>query len=88
MPAEKYPFRQFTPLGGFTKMRYVRAAVAVAVAAASLAVMGCSYGGVAVTGDKAVVLRNDGLLYGIMNKAYVCKVSEAGLSNCNSADTP
>ena len=81
-------FRQFNPLGGFKTMRYIRAAVAVAMVAASMAVMGCNYGGVTVAGDKAVVLRNDALLMGMLRKAYVCKVSEAGLANCNTADSP
>jgi hypothetical protein len=49
---------------------------------------GCSYGGVAVAGDKVVVARNDGLLFGVLRKVVVCKVTEAGLTNCNSADAP
>jgi len=69
-------------------MRYIRAGFAVAIAALSIAVVGCNYGGVTVAGDKAVVLRNDGLLMGMMRKAYVCKVSEAGLASCQSADSP
>lgn len=49
---------------------------------------GCSYGGVAVSGDKAVVLRNDGFLYGILRKAFVCKVTDAGVTSCNSNENP
>jgi hypothetical protein len=49
---------------------------------------GCSYGGVAVAGDKAVVARNDGFLFGLLRKVVVCKVTDAGLTNCNSSDTP
>ena len=54
------------------------------------AVTACSYGGVAVTpSNKAIVMRNDHLLYGILRKAYVCDVSDAGLSNCQaSAEKP
>ena len=49
---------------------------------------GCSYAGVAVSGDKAVVLRNDGFLYGILRKAFVCKVTDAGVTSCNSNENP
>lgn len=63
----------------------------VLVAAGLLAgvLSGCSYAGAAGLGaDKVVVLRNDTLLFGILRKAFVCKVSEAGLSSCSSADAP
>jgi hypothetical protein len=49
---------------------------------------GCAYGGVAVSGDKAVVARNDGFLFGILRKVAVCKVTDAGLTSCQSADAP
>ena len=49
---------------------------------------GCAYGGVATAGDKAVVLRNDGFLFGALRKAFVCKVTDAGLSTCGSAESP
>ncbi len=49
---------------------------------------GCAYGGVAVSGDKAVVLRNDGFLFGILRKAFVCKVTDAGVTSCNSNENP
>jgi len=38
---------------------------------------GCAYSGVSVSGDKAVVLRNDAFLFGILRKAFVCKVTDA-----------
>ena len=63
------------------------AAVAVLVAVGS-ALGGCAYGGVAVAGDKAVVARNDGFLFGILRKVSVCKVTDGGLTNCQSADSP
>jgi hypothetical protein len=53
---------------------------------ASLA--GCAYGGVGVSGDKAVVLRNDSFLFGILRQAFVCKVDASGLSACNSNVSP
>lgn len=52
------------------------------------ALAGCSYGGVGVSGDKAVVLRNDNFLYGVLRQAFVCKVDASGLSACNSNVSP
>jgi len=49
---------------------------------------GCAYGGVATAGDKAVVLRNDSFLFGALRKAFVCKVTDAGLSTCGTAESP
>ena len=69
-------------------MRFIRAAVAVAVAGLSLSVMGCSYAGLATSGDKVVVLKNNMFLFGMLRKSYVCKVTESGLSNCNSSESP
>jgi len=53
-----------------------------------LAVGGCSYGGVSTTGDKVVITRNDGLLFGALRKVYVCKVTDAGVTSCSTADKP
>jgi hypothetical protein len=62
----------------------------VAVTASILATLGtgCGYAGVATSGDKAVVARNDGFLFGILRKVYVCKVTDAGLSACKDSDAP
>ncbi len=51
---------------------------------------GCSYAGVAMSADgkKAVVLRNDGFLFGALRKAYVCDVTDGGLTNCQQAAKP
>jgi hypothetical protein len=49
---------------------------------------GCAYSGVSVSGDKAVVLRNDAFLFGILRKAFVCKVTDAGVTSCNSNENP
>ncbi len=49
---------------------------------------GCAYGGVGVAGDKAVVARNDGFLFGILRKVYVCKVSDTGLTGCAEGESP
>jgi hypothetical protein len=50
---------------------------------------GCAYGGVSGVGkDYVVVLRNDGFLFGILRKAYVCKSTTSGLSGCKDAENP
>lgn len=51
-------------------------------------VSGCAYGGVAASGDMAVVTVNNGFLFGIMRKAYVCKITPEGLTSCNASDSP
>jgi hypothetical protein len=48
------------------------------------ALAGCSYAGVAASGDKVVVLRN-GLF---SNSAYVCKVADNGVSSCTEGESP
>jgi hypothetical protein len=48
------------------------------------ALFGCSYGGLATSGDKVVVLRN-----GVFsNSAYVCKVADNGVSSCVEGESP
>lgn len=49
---------------------------------------GCAYAGVAATGDKVVVARNDAFLFGILRKVYVCKVTDAGVTGCSTAEAP
>jgi hypothetical protein len=49
---------------------------------------GCGYAGVSASGDKVVVLRNDAFLFGILRKAFVCKVTDAGVTSCNSNENP
>ncbi len=48
----------------------------------------CAYGGLAATGDKAVIARNDAFLFGALRKVFVCKVTDAGVTNCGSAESP
>jgi len=51
--------------------------------------VGCSYGAVATTTDgKVVIIRNDSFLFGALRKVFVCKVTDAGVANCQSADSP
>lgn len=77
---------------GNTNMSKVFSKVAPAslvLAGLALATLsGCGYGGAAGVGDKVVVLRNDAFLFGALRKAFVCKVSDAGLTDCNSSTNP
>ena len=63
-------------------------AVFLAATVLSGAIFGCSYGGVATVGDKVVIARNDGFLYGALRKVFVCKVADSGVSSCAAADAP
>ncbi|HET9953635.1 MAG TPA: hypothetical protein VFQ61_03985 [Polyangiaceae bacterium] len=56
--------------------------------AAAGVLQGCAYAGVAASGERAVVARNDGFLFGILRKVYVCKISDAGLTACQDSDSP
>ena len=50
---------------------------------------GCAYGGAAGAGaDKVIITRNDGFLFGILRKVFVCKVTDAGLSACAEGTSP
>lgn len=49
---------------------------------------GCAYGGAGASGDKAVVARNDAFLFGILRTVFVCKITDAGLSSCQSSEAP
>jgi hypothetical protein len=61
-----------------------KAIISVALLGVLSTLMGCSYAGVAASGDKVVVLRN-GLF---TNTAYVCKVDDKGVSSCSDGDSP
>ncbi len=65
-----------------------KAAFALLVVVAAGTLGGCSYGGVAVAGDKVVVARNDGILFGLLRKVFVCKVTDAGVTACAATDAP
>jgi hypothetical protein len=50
---------------------------------------GCAYGGVSAVGGKHVVVAvNDGFLFGILKKVYVCQVTPKGLTNCSTDQSP
>lgn len=52
-------------------------------------VSGCAYAGVAATSDgRVVIARNDGFLYGLLRKVFVCNVGPTGVTNCQSAESP
>jgi hypothetical protein len=63
-------------------------AVLLATTALAGSLAGCAYSGVSVSGDKAVVARNDGFLFGILRKVFVCKVTDGGLTSCQDNDSP
>jgi hypothetical protein len=65
------------------------ASVLAAVTVAGALSMGCMYGGVSGVGaDKVVIARNDGFLFGILRKVFVCKVGDTGVSACAEGDSP
>jgi hypothetical protein len=68
----------------------MKLSIALVLAASMLGstLVGCGYGGVAATGDKVVITRNDGFLFGALRKVFVCKVTDGGVANCAAADSP
>ena len=66
--------------------KFVLACCAMAILGTSLGA--CAYAGVATSGDKAVIARNDSMLYGALRKVFVCQITDAGLSNCVSNESP
>jgi hypothetical protein len=52
-------------------------------------VTGCTaYSGAATVGDKVVVASNNGFLFGVFRKVYVCKVTDKGLAACGDSESP
>ncbi len=68
----------------------MKLSIALVLAASALgsALTGCSYGGIATAGDKVVITRNDGFLFGILRKVYVCKVADTGVTSCQEGEAP
>lgn len=60
----------------------------LAVLVLSLSATGCGYASVATSGDAAIVVRNDYLLFGALRKVYVCRITETGLSQCAAQESP
>jgi hypothetical protein len=74
-----------------TRMRLrMKRLVGLLVFAGVLGTMsGCSsYAGAAASGDKVVVASNNGFLFGVFRKVYVCKVTEKGLASCGANENP
>ena len=67
-------------------MKIIKRLVAVALLGAFLG--GCGYAGVATAGDAAVVARNDWILFGLLRKVYVCRITPTGLTQCSSSEDP
>lgn len=61
---------------------------ALLLASLGAVLSGCSYGGIAVAGDKVVITRNDNAIFGALRKVYVCKVTDAGVTGCTTKDAP
>lgn len=59
------------------------------VALLAFAPAACTYapGGVSADG-KAVIAKNNGLLFGMFNKVFVCNVTPGGLAGCTAGETP
>lgn len=65
------------------------ASVLAGITLAGALSVGCAYGGVAGVGaDKVVIARNDGFLFGILRKVYVCKVGDGGVTACSENESP
>lgn len=57
--------------------------------ASIVSITGCAYGQVATVGkDYVVVLKQNSFLGGAFRKAYVCKATPNGLSNCKDSENP
>lgn len=51
--------------------------------------VGCtSYAGAASIGDKVIIASNNGFLFGVFRKVYVCKVTDKGLTACANDESP
>lgn len=59
-----------------------------AMLAAMFSLGACAYGGVAASGDTVVITRNDQLLFGLLRKVFVCKITPTGVSQCSVAEIP
>ena len=61
---------------------------AAAVTLLFATIMGCGYGGAAASGDKVVIARNDGFLFGALRTVFVCKITDKGLTACADNESP
>ncbi len=66
-----------------------KALLVVMMSAFLVGATGCAYGhSLRVGKSKVLVLKNDGLLFGLLRKAHVCDVTPAGLKNCSEDENP
>jgi hypothetical protein len=63
--------------------------IAGIVLASSMSLTGCALapGGIAADGH-VVIAKNNGFLFGLFNKVYVCNVTPGGVTGCQAAETP
>ena len=59
-----------------------------AIGGSAATMSGCAYGGVAASGDQVVITRNDGFVFGLLRKVYVCQITPQGVTNCTAAEAP
>jgi len=69
-------------------MKKIGMMLAALAVSAMVGLGGCAYGGVAASGNHAIVLKNDLLLFGVLRAAYVCKIDPAGLVGCSEGESP
>ena len=77
-------------MNAFTKKGVILKAMKMLLVLLALSmVTGCAYGGVASAGKgRVVVTRNDGFLFGLLRKVFVCKATPNGLSDCREGEAP
>ena len=64
----------------------IKRLAAIAIMGACLG--GCGYAGVAAAGDAAIVARNDWILFGLLRKVYICRITPTGLTQCSASESP
>lgn len=70
-------------------MNFVKIIQGVGLAAAlALGVSACAYTVPVVSGDKAIITKNNMFLFGMFNGVFVCDVTASGLSNCVENESP
>lgn len=70
-------------------LRIFKLLIVTGLLASVVTMTGCAYGGATTVGkDYVVVLRNDSVFWGSLRKAFVCKATTSGLSNCRDGENP
>jgi len=63
--------------------------IAGLILAASLGMGACAYAPAGISADNHVVIvKNVGVLFGLLNKIFVCNVTPAGLTGCVAGEAP